>query len=326
MPWCPKCKAEYQEGFTECTDCGILLVDSLEEEVEFIPFFQTEEKKVADKLGSYFEYSGLKAVISYDEENEYYIVSVPPREQNKAKKLYQAFIFVEKENLVKDMIKEELQTQMPADDEEGKENAVSNDSPEPASEVEEEPDIELYDEAPEAVVKKSFLEEEDEIPDVDFDGTEPIDDASAYVMKADRYKDLAGTVWTFMIFGIVGLVFVLLNMAGILTILNGWIPNMVMLLLFISFLYVAISTNGKARKIKTEIDDENKLTKQINDWLQINFTKEFLKENHHDDISEELNYIKVTDAIKERLVQEFGTQNPAYLDRMIEDYYNETFD
>lgn len=29
MPWCPKCKAEYLEGFTVCYDCGVELVDKL---------------------------------------------------------------------------------------------------------------------------------------------------------------------------------------------------------------------------------------------------------------------------------------------------------
>ncbi len=29
---CPKCKAEYREGFTRCADCGVPLVDFLPEE------------------------------------------------------------------------------------------------------------------------------------------------------------------------------------------------------------------------------------------------------------------------------------------------------
>lgn len=28
MPWCPKCKTEYREGFTVCADCGSELTDS----------------------------------------------------------------------------------------------------------------------------------------------------------------------------------------------------------------------------------------------------------------------------------------------------------
>ena len=27
MPWCPKCKNEYREGFSVCADCGSVLVD-----------------------------------------------------------------------------------------------------------------------------------------------------------------------------------------------------------------------------------------------------------------------------------------------------------
>ena len=29
MPFCPKCRAEYREGFTKCHDCQLTLVDKL---------------------------------------------------------------------------------------------------------------------------------------------------------------------------------------------------------------------------------------------------------------------------------------------------------
>lgn len=35
MPWCPKCRLEYRESFTKCSDCKVELVDKLEpEEIE----------------------------------------------------------------------------------------------------------------------------------------------------------------------------------------------------------------------------------------------------------------------------------------------------
>ena len=42
--FCPKCKAEYREGFTVCADCGVPLVEALTTEPEFDPvyFFTTE--------------------------------------------------------------------------------------------------------------------------------------------------------------------------------------------------------------------------------------------------------------------------------------------
>jgi len=36
MPWCPKCRTEYQEGIDKCADCGSDLVDELPEEEEVV--------------------------------------------------------------------------------------------------------------------------------------------------------------------------------------------------------------------------------------------------------------------------------------------------
>lgn len=32
MPWCPRCRSEYREGFTTCSECNSDLVEKLEEE------------------------------------------------------------------------------------------------------------------------------------------------------------------------------------------------------------------------------------------------------------------------------------------------------
>ena len=34
MPWCPKCKIEYREGFEICSDCGSALVDEYPEDID----------------------------------------------------------------------------------------------------------------------------------------------------------------------------------------------------------------------------------------------------------------------------------------------------
>jgi hypothetical protein len=296
MPWCPNCNAEYQDGYTECSDCGVALVDSIEEDIELVPFFQAEDKKIAEKLVSYLKYSNMPSEMSYSEENEVYLVNIPPRMEKEARKLYQAFYFVERENIVN-----------------GKTNSAQ--TPDPMVEV-------LVDD-----VEPQYSEEgetEEYIDPVEEAEDEDVE-KGAYVFKADRYKDLAGTVGIFLFFGIVGLVFVILNMAGILTILNGWIPNVVMGALFLSFLYVALSTRQRAQKIRAEIAVENKLTEDINAWLKENVTKDYLTSIHNDNVSEELNYIKMTDTIKKLLIKNFGKQNLSYLDRLVEEYYNNNF-
>jgi hypothetical protein len=291
MPWCPNCNAEYQEGYTECSDCGVELVESLEEEIELVPFFQAEDKKIAEKLVSYLKYSNMPSEMSYSEEHEVYLVNIPPRMEKEAKKLYQAFYFVERENIANGIYKD--------------------------------PMVEVLED--DFVPQHSEEDESEEYIDPTEDEENEEVEKGAYVFKADRYKDLAGTVGIFLFFGVVGLIFVILNMAGILTILNGWLPNVVMGALFLSFLYVAFSTRQRAQKIRAEIAIENKLTDDINAWLKENITKDYLASIHKDNISEELNYIKMTDTIKELLVKNFGKLNLSYLDRLVEEYYNNNF-
>lgn len=44
MPWCPKCKSEYRDGFTVCADCGSELVDELPPEEEWQEALQEEQQ------------------------------------------------------------------------------------------------------------------------------------------------------------------------------------------------------------------------------------------------------------------------------------------
>ena len=39
MPWCPKCGAEYRDGFTRCASCDVPLVDRLTDEQSKAVFY-----------------------------------------------------------------------------------------------------------------------------------------------------------------------------------------------------------------------------------------------------------------------------------------------
>ena len=36
MPWCPKCKAEFREGFSVCNTCHVPLIDHIPDGTETI--------------------------------------------------------------------------------------------------------------------------------------------------------------------------------------------------------------------------------------------------------------------------------------------------
>ena len=316
MPWCPGCKAEYQEGYTVCSDCKLDLVEDIKEAEILVSFFQSDNKKIAEKLVKFFNYSDLNSSMEYDKENDLYIVSIPPNKQMQAKKLYQAFYFVERER-------------MDQGDSDLLEEADTDADNEGTNSEEDLAELQSYDDNDNLYTESEDTSEEEYSDETPSDEVTAFDEetnsASVYVMKADQYKDLTGTVWVFLVFGIGGSLIVLLNVIGVFHFFNGWIADSVMGALFLIFIYVAISTNAKAKKVKGEIEIENKLTIDINEWLKVNVTTDFLATIHDDSISEEYNYLKITDTIKEILVKEFGNQNLAYLDRLIEEFYNENF-
>ena len=55
MPFCPKCKQEYQAGFSECADCMVPLQDSLDgagagEEADGFVVFRAQDEAVLDLM------------------------------------------------------------------------------------------------------------------------------------------------------------------------------------------------------------------------------------------------------------------------------------
>lgn len=75
MPWCPKCRSEYREGFTVCADCGSSLIS----EAEYEKLLAAEEEEAEEKL-----YEALKqkaeAALGQEESGE----SAEPEEPGKA--------------------------------------------------------------------------------------------------------------------------------------------------------------------------------------------------------------------------------------------------
>jgi len=66
--FCPKCKAEYREGFTECYDCQVPLVPELppEQEREYIDFetvFATGNQAIIAVAKSILDYAGIQYLV-----------------------------------------------------------------------------------------------------------------------------------------------------------------------------------------------------------------------------------------------------------------------
>lgn len=99
MPWCPKCKQEYQHGITTCPDCNEPLVDSLEPEyVDTELEFYTEED--TKRFIEFLSYSNIKnSSIQKDPVLEVYHILSTKEDKSNVQKLFSAYSSVEKEDM-----------------------------------------------------------------------------------------------------------------------------------------------------------------------------------------------------------------------------------
>lgn len=327
---------------------------------EYIPFFQGEKRSITERLAKYFEYSGLETSIHYDDKEDIYILSIPADKEKEAKRHYQAFYFVERERIEKETKDNDSLGQIdenkfntgvllndPESDNPEEEIALANmdDNGKPygksSYEESDHKSSKVQDDSSQGGEAQDYNREDiiqdgntldanyqeksgyDEIPST---VESLVSNSGTYVMKSEQYKDYNGTISTFLLLGVAGIIFVILNVLGVLTFLNGVFPNLIMGALFLYFIYVAISTRIKAKQLKSELDEENKLTDKINQWLNNNITEDYLASISNPDLLDELDYINKTETIRDMLVSEFGHINRDYLESLIEDFYTKNFD
>ena len=84
MPWCPKCKNEYKEGYTVCADCGTELVASLEDAPVAIYFGAEEELQ---EMCQFMRANGISETkIEFDSKEGTYELLVARKKEKEAKK------------------------------------------------------------------------------------------------------------------------------------------------------------------------------------------------------------------------------------------------
>jgi hypothetical protein len=101
--FCPKCKTEYREGFTQCADCNVPLVDELppaSEHVEYIDLVEvlnTNDQSVIALAKAGLEKQNIHYVAQGEHSliggGAYYVRFLVPRKKEKlAKKILKNFL------------------------------------------------------------------------------------------------------------------------------------------------------------------------------------------------------------------------------------------
>lgn len=90
MPWCPKCKNEYKEGYTVCADCGSQLVESLEEGPVAVYFGAEHELQ---EMCDFMRANGISETeIAYDKKEGTYELLVARKKAVEAQKQLRVYL------------------------------------------------------------------------------------------------------------------------------------------------------------------------------------------------------------------------------------------
>lgn len=346
MPWCPNCKNEYRDGITTCSECKIALVDSLEDinnELDYMELGNVKTKATAIRLIKYLRFSGISsATIEPNYEACLYSILVDASEKKEAMKHYKAFLFVEleansskKESILDsssidddlDVLEEEEVYVRNEDSEDmDLENSGITDTVDESSEEIQEEFKDLVDFSTEPENMNDSFDEEDAMDENqdDFESStaKPSKSSSIFATKEDAYKEHRSNGTMFIGFALAGFVYIGLNIAGVLHLINNIFSYCVMSALFIGFFVLGISSFKKAKEVSGGLDAERELTAQMNEYLKSLGNISSIDDEDWSTLGEEVLFFKRTSRLKQMLLTKFGELDENFMDKIIEEYYD----
>lgn len=291
MPWCPKCKSEYREGFTVCADCGGALVD--EEQ-----FLKMEEERAAAEQAKRLELAMQQAV---------------RLAAGKAGGLTAR------------------EAEGPAAEAESREEAAWEEAPDCAMQREADTAAgEAGAGMSASLPQEQDGEHGDAAPhEPETDAGQPKRSAgfqsagALYQDSRERANENRSSAWILLIMGSVGLVVIVLGIMGMIPLhfSNPYLFYGVMAAVFILFIVAGIVSMNNAKLFAKKAESENSLRDAMLAWCRENLRAQELDSEIGVDgtESEEALYFKRFECIKAKLNYQFVNLDQCFLEKFIDD-------
>jgi len=141
-----------------------------------------------------------------------------------------------------------------------------------------------------------------------------------YVNAKDKYTEHKSSGQMFLVVGAIGIIFLLLNILGVLHILSGWFSLGIAAIMFIAFFFIGISSLRRASELKGEISKESDQIAEINEWMKNHLTEEFLAEACDPEAGEEENDIFRFDYAKKALLEAYPDLDESFADHLVDEF------
>lgn len=337
--WCPNCKLEYRKGVTVCADCGAELVEGTAADFYTVDICEFKDEAVADRFMEYLNYSGLDQAKKAEKEGEkgIYIVTVPEKQQKRAEKLFRGFVLAMEEEKALEELQNQADNDISADkDAETEAESAEEVTDETTTESEYETEYNWDTEEQDTVSEEDVFDRDSEVQKqadnlllsekVEEDTKDLLYTvAESYTTKEDEYKDLKFSGITFVMFSILGGIFLTLCQLEILPIRYEKFVFVAIALVFVIFLIIGIVSFVKASKVKLEIPAEQIKTEEIFQWLSNELSQEIMDGWRDDEVTEVENDLLITSHIRVSLIQKYSTESISYLEYIADRYYNEYY-
>lgn len=318
MPWCPKCRNEYREGFTVCADCGAELVDELGEfEEELSVLLRVPNEAISDVTG-FLEASDLKGYQVEEDRDGYSAILVGEKHRKEIAFALKTYMDKRQE----EMDEKAKNTRFVAAKAEESEGADEKDSDSKEESKEESKEKSKDDSRKE---KKEEQRERISLGDSN-------DNGKNFRSSKEKADDARNSAIAFLIIGIIGLVFEGLVVFHVLPLEVGTLPGKIlygfMACVFVGLIIAAILSLATARRLREAIVDESGIEKEILKFLKgdaAETAKNLIPDL--EDSNDESVYFARMDFLKSsvRRNPKFKDVDLVMLDSLLDEHYHELF-